>query len=534
MYASKVKKLKEDVNDLQRYYDVDVEPDVYIDGYCVKLNHDKAVKYDPCSNSKQGTFVDFHKDNSPFRLMMGGFGSGKSTCCCNEIILQLYNMPPMKDGIRRAKGAIVRNTMGELESTTMATWTKWFGNTSLGFFLGKQTIRKKPNLIYKYKYSDNRGKCELELICIGLDREDQKQKLESLELTFAYVNEAQHVPQGVIMHLLGRVGRFPAQDDITEDYFAYVIADTNPPYTSHWMYKEFEGENKYSGNKIFHQPPGLIKNKDGFWIDNIEADNFMHLKKNYYFNMARANSFNEQYIKVICNGQYGLSKKGKSVYSEYNDDLHSRDIVDVIEDLPIVIAVDGGSTPAALLGQLTESGQMRFFKEFTTHFSSARSLKENHVIPYVDKYLKGYKILIIHDPSMSKSNENIEVSAAQIWEDTRWTVEPAKSNYIDPRLEAQKSFLNKMVDGEPAFILSRTGCPILREAMASEYIYDEVKGKNEGTFKDIPNKSHPYSDIADCGQYMALEFSGDGIRIEQEPDIDLDEFTESNLNSGWV
>jgi len=90
-----------------------------------------------------------------------------------------------------------------------------------------------------------------------------------------------------------------------------------------------------------------------------------------------------------------------------------------------------------------------------------------------------------------------------------------------------------MVEGQPKFLLSRTGCPVLREAMISKYRYVEVQGKNEGTFRDIPDKTHPHSDIADCGQYGALEFSGDGARIDTEPEIDTDDFTEANLTSGW-
>jgi hypothetical protein len=529
-----ISSMRAELNDLKAFANPPEEPHIVFDGLKFKLNHANATEYDPCSNSVCETFESFHKDRSKVRLLMGGFGSAKSTTCCAEVVLQLYNMPPMLDGVRRAKGIIVRNTMGEIESTTMKTWAKWFGNDQLGVYLGKQTIRRKPNLIYNYTYYDNRGKCELELFCIGLDSEKAKAKLESVEATFAYVNEAQHIPRGVIVHLIGRVGRYPAKDDMTAPFFSYVIADTNPPPVTHWMHKDFDSKNKIEGNRIFHQPHGLIKNHNGEWINNPKCDNVKHLPDNYYYDMARAEGFSESYIKTICNGEYGFSKEGKPVYSEYNDDIHSVDNLDILEDLPIVIAVDGGSTPAALVTQCTEEGQMMCCKEFTTHFSSARTLKENHVLPWVIKHLKeDQEVLLVCDPSMSKSNENIEVSAMQIWEDPRWEVITAKSNLIDPRVEAQKDFLNKMVEGKPKFLLSRIGCPVLRESMISKYCYVEIAGKNEGTFRDVPDKTHPYSDIADCGQYAALEYVGDGIRII-ESDIDLDEFTEASLTSGWV
>ena len=517
---SMIAAMKADIVQLKKRRNAPKEPHIIFDetGLRFKVNHPLAKWYDPYDNSECGTFVNFHNDRSIVKGMMGGFGSGKSTCCCANIPIYMYTMPPMKDGVRRARGAIIRNTMGELESTTLKTWDSWFNNSDLGIYLGegKPHIQKKPNLIYNHVYYDVKGRCELELFCIGLDLETSKSKLESNEFTFFYINEAQHIPHGVFTHAIGRLGRYPAPDDITEDYYSFLMFDTNPPNTRHWMYEDFDSKNKIEGNKIFHQPPGLIKTADGKWIDNPHADNFKHLKINYYYNMARANAFSAQYIKTTCNGEYGFSKEGKPVYSEYNDDIHSANVVDILDDLPIVIGIDGGSTPAAVVNQCTEWGQLRPIKEFTTHFSSARTLKENHVLPWVLTHCKGYKILIVLDPSMSKTNENIEVSAAEIWEEPGvWDVVLAKSNSISPRIEAQKDFLNKMVDGQPKFLLSRTGCPMLREAMISKYCYVEVRGKNEGTFKDIPDKTHPHSDVADCEQYVAMEYIGDGVRIKK-------------------
>lgn len=522
--------LRQDLEDMKARVCAPPEPHIIFDetGLRFKLNHPMAKQYDPFDNSECGTFVDFHKDRSMIKGMMGGFGSGKSTCCCANIPIFMYNtMPPMKDGVRRARGAIVRNTMGELESTTLKTWDSWFNNDALGMYLGakKPHVQKKPNLIYNHIYYDNKGRCELELFCIGLDLETSKSKLESNEFTFFYINEGQHVPHGVFTHAVGRLGRYPAPDDVKEkDYYTFLMFDTNPPNTHHWMYEDFDSKNKIEGNKLFHQPPGLIKTKEGKWENNPHADNFKHLKTNYYYNMARANGFSGQYIKTTCNGEYGFSKDGKPMYPEYNDDLHSKNVIDILPDEPVIISIDGGSTPAALIQQFSPAGQMLCLKEFTTDFSSARTLKENHVLPWVLKNLEGHDILIICDPSMCKSNENIEVSAAEIWKHKRWDVELAKSNRLTPRTEAQKAFLNKMV-GEPAqpgFLLSQTGCPVLREAMISKYHCIEVKGKNDGTTKDIPEKNHPYSDIADCGQYGALEFMGDGLRIRESSSLGKD------------
>src|SRR5712671_702064 len=56
----------------------------------------------------------FHDDNTFIRLIMGPYGSGKSTICINEIVRLACAMPRWFNGRRRAKCLIIRNTSGEL------------------------------------------------------------------------------------------------------------------------------------------------------------------------------------------------------------------------------------------------------------------------------------------------------------------------------------------------------------------------------------------------------------------------------------
>src|SRR6185503_20143949 len=93
-----------------------------------------------------------HNDDSFVRLIMGPYGSGKSTWCINEIVRRSCNMPHWYKGhIRRSKWAIVRNTSGELYSTTLQTWLAWFGE------LGDVQKRQKPLLTYFHRFNDGKG-----------------------------------------------------------------------------------------------------------------------------------------------------------------------------------------------------------------------------------------------------------------------------------------------------------------------------------------------------------------------------------------
>jgi hypothetical protein len=57
------------------------------------------------------TVARFMQDDSKMRVLMGPVGSGKSVGCVMEIPRRAQAVPPMKDGIRRSRWVVVRNTM---------------------------------------------------------------------------------------------------------------------------------------------------------------------------------------------------------------------------------------------------------------------------------------------------------------------------------------------------------------------------------------------------------------------------------------
>jgi hypothetical protein len=128
-------------------------------------NSDKNKVYIP---TMTGSLA--HADDSFVRLIMGPYGSGKSTWCVNEIVRRACSMPAWHNGQRRVRWAIVRNTSGELQSTTLQTWLQWFGD------LGDVSKRQKPLLTYEHIFNDGKGTVILELLFIALDRPDDAEK----------------------------------------------------------------------------------------------------------------------------------------------------------------------------------------------------------------------------------------------------------------------------------------------------------------------------------------------------------------------
>ena len=445
-----------------------------------------------------------HLDDSFVRVIMGPYGSGKSTWAISEIVRRTCAMPVWHNGRRRSRWGIVRNTSGELQSTTLATWLAWFGE------LGDIRKRQKPIMTYEHTFNDGHGVIELELIFIALDRPEDIRKIKSLELTGCYINELSEVPKAAMAHMKGRVNRYPSKAFCHEPYWSGIIADTNPPPTSHWIFKDFE-ENNYEGHVLFKQPPGLIKNeKTKVWDRNTNADNADHLPDDYYQKLAHGQT--QEFINVFCLGVWGSVGFGKRVYPEFNSDLHAVDDIESIQGEPLYLAYDFGLTPACIVAQVSSRGQLRLLKEYVGIDIGLRSFTESVVLPSIAKEFPYCTIgSCTADPSGAARNQIMdEMSCINELNSMGIKTEAARTNNLEPRIAAVRYFLNRMIDGKPALVLSKKGCPVLYNAFVKDYVYKRIAVAGEERYKEQPDKNMA-SHISDATQYLCLELSSDNI-----------------------
>lgn len=490
------------------------ENDKIIIGAHLPEGDERRRIYIPSSTAKL-----FHEDKeSLVRPIKGPFGSGKSTLCMMDIVMNACDMPAWWQGKRKSKWAIIRNTTGELETTTLQTWLYWFSE------LGDVISRKKPIITVEHIFNiDDGSRVEMEILFLALDREDDLKKIRSLEISGAYINEISESPQGILGQLQGRISRYPNKSIC--DYHSFIIADTNPPDTDHWFYKVFEEERppKY---RIFSQPPGLIKNAEGEWMANKEAENIRNVGESYYTNLAIGQT--EEFIKVFCCGEYGSVIFGKKVYPEYNDDVHAVDNLELIEGLPLYGGLDGGLTPALILFQISKTGQFRVLKEFCGYDIWLEQFFESLIIPSLNRQFYGFKVEdIFYDPSGIKKNDGYGDTYGDILRKMGFNSRPGRTNDIQPRIDAVKYFLTRMAGGEPSFLMDKKECPTLRKGFLGEYKYKRLRLLNEERYQDKPDKnyvSHPH----DALHYGALEFSVFGAGYKTQ--YDLSDFINPAIN----
>lgn len=499
---------------------VDVQNIVISDDEIYLVDGDK--KYYPTPTGKR-----FHDSIAGVRHLMGPFGSGKTTMAAMDIVRKAAEMPECNDGIRRMRCAVIRNTTPELVSSTHKSWMDWFSD------LGTVRARQKPLLCVDHRFNDGKGLIELQVLFIACDREQDLTKLKSTEFTMAYLNEISELPQGLMDVIKGRINRYPPQHMCPNEYWGGVISDTNPPDTDHWLYNLYEVL-RPEGYEIFKQPPGLIKNDDDEWVFNPESENqkTKNLKPgeyprgglgaDYYPNMARGS--NEEFIKVYCCGEYGIVRLGKAVYPQYNDDLHSIDDIEINMEHPIHIGWDFGLTPACLITQYI-NGIWYIVKEFVSDNCSTFELVNESVRPWLNKYATDLEYTSDCDPADHGSDAD-NVTAAQRLYEAGIDTHPGLTNNPIERIDSVKTFLSKLVNGQPGVQISRKGCPVFRKGLLGDYQYRRVRVLSEERYQDKPNKTHPISDIQDAAQYIALRLLYD---FTDKKKIDTRKFMDNSV-----
>lgn len=434
----------------------------------------------------------FHASDAFVRGLRGPIGSGKSTACTVEIFRRAWAQAPgTRTGLRRSRWAIIRNTLPQLKTTTIKTWTQWVPAE-----LGR--LVQGPPPIHRIRVDD----VDCEVIFLALDKPEDVRKLLSLELTGAWVNEAREVPRAVIDGLTGRVGRFPEQGDGGPSWSG-ILLDTNPPDTDHWWYRLAE-EQTPEGWHFFAQPPG----------DGAQAENLAHLPPRYYQRASAGKD--EDWVRVYVRGEYGFVRDGKPVYPEYRDHLHcaSQDLPPWPR-LPLIVGVDFGLTPAAALCQRSPRGQWRILGELVAEDVSAAAFGQM-LAAEIARLAPGLSGRIWCDPAGQQRGQGDGVRLIDhLARHAGLPVSPAPSNVFTVRREAVAGALNRLVDGEPGLLLS-PAARTLRKGFAGHYRYRRVALAGlEHRYRDQPDKN-PYSHPHDALQY-ALLGGGEGAALRAPP-----------------
>jgi hypothetical protein len=468
-----------------------------------------AFKYKPGGE----TLKAFMKDDSFFRGLRGPVGSGKSVCCAVEVFRRALMQKPNADGIRRSRWAVIRNSYPQLRTTTIKTWLDWFPET----VWGKMLWHPPP-----YTHRLRRGDLDLEVIFLALDRPEDVKKLLSLELTGIWINEARELPKSIVDACTMRVGRFPSMKDGGPSWYG-VIADTNAPDEDHWwpiMAGEAPLPDHISRDEalmlvkpetwsFFIQPGGMVetKNSEGSITSydlNPKAENKANLTPEYYPSIIRGKA--KGWIDVYVMNKLGSLNDGKPVYPMFTEELHAaREPIIPIPGVPIVVGMDFGLTPAAVFCQHVR-GKWLVLHELVAQDMGIVRFAEMFRLELAQRF-PGSTALVYGDPSGDYRAQTDERTPFQILRSAGIKAYPAGNNDVALRLEAVATALNRLIDGQPAFIVD-SRCTHLLKGFRGGYAYRRMQVTGAERYDEKPDKNK-FSHVHDALQY-ALIGGGEG------------------------
>ena len=424
---------------------------------------------------------EFMNSDAKMRVLMGPVGSGKSVASSFEVVRRASMQKPNEQGIRKSRVAIVRETARQLQDTTIKTFLDWFPPGPCGNFM-------RTTKTYFFKVGD----IECEIMFRALDDADDVANLNSLELTFAWFNECRDIHPDIVDAMSKRIGRFPSAKDGGPSWHG-MWGDTNPPTMDTWWYYQMEGldpkdgvSHNDNGWDVFKQPSGRSP-----YAENIE-----NLPDGYYDTQGRS----EEYIRVYIDGEYGLSSAGQPVYKYFRPDYHmaSETLRPIINGVrPIVVGMDLGLTPAAVIGQQDPRGRTLILDEAVSFDMGIQRFVRTILKPLINDRFMGAPILVVVDPAGIQRAQTDERSAVDIIKAEGLRVIPAKTNSVSARLSAVDDYLMRHVDGDSAFLVD-PHCTQLKAAMMGGYRFHHKNGNIEKN-----NHSH----VAEALQYLMLHIN---------------------------
>lgn len=152
--------------------------------------------------------------------IQGPVRSGKSVASVMRIYEAMMNVEPDHTGKRRSRWLVVRNSYPDLLNTTIKTWLDWFPEKLYG------TFKWTP----PYRHMMQFGDVEAEVIFQSFAGEEDIPSLKSLELTGAWINEAQYYSRRFVVAVLERTGWFPRPGGAS-----WLQIDMNAPPLGHWV-----------------------------------------------------------------------------------------------------------------------------------------------------------------------------------------------------------------------------------------------------------------------------------------------------------
>ena len=435
--------------------------------------------------------------------------SGKTTGLFFKLCYMANLQEPSKDGIKRTRAVIVRNTMPQLKDTTLTSWGYWFKDGEAGDW--NATDKK---FLLKF------GNVECEVLFRPLDTPDDVARVLSLEVNFAIFDEFVQIHKEIIEAMSARLGRYKLPDGTKPTVYG-MWGSSNPSTEDNWWYDYLHDTQVVERINVFEDRDARVKQNeiDGF-VDRkaryfvqpsgmaSDAENLENLPggRQYYVDQMVGKS--EAWIKQFIDAEWGFSAAGKPVVGLFKPDIHvSKRRLTYNPMKPLVVGFDPGlAGSAAIFGQENHHGQLLVLGELVQSGIGARRFIREIFKPYIHANFPGAQIIFAPDPAANNRAPGDERTICAIIRDEfgyPFVVET--NNRLPLRLDAYDYYCGRLTDEGPAFLVDAEMCPIFVRALKGGWRY-ELNQKKGDIVKGADPEKNQYSHPGDAGGYLARYF----------------------------
>ncbi|MFG1300356.1 hypothetical protein V5F49_11235 [Xanthobacter sp. V3C-3] len=433
------------------------------------------------------------------KFFMGPVGAGKTTTCIFASQAFSAAMPTCSDGVVRSKGVVVRDSFRTLEKTTLASWFTWFPKDHPGW---DYTGGNDRPAVHTLRFQLPGGRV-LESITefVGIGEKRVEDILRGWEGSWAWMNEADLMSEDVLDYLTQRIRRYPSKRLLPAgvDAPGMVMGDLNAPDIDNFVYKRFV-EDLPEGWRFYVQPGGM----------DPGAENLGNLPRDYYQRMIAGKQ--DWWVRRFIHNRFGYSRFGHPVYPEFNELLHvAPQELTARPGVPLVLCMDAGLSPAALVLQPLPDGQILVLDELVPGHGVGPARFAGAIVQLLVERYPGCDIrTAVADPA---ALHGADTEAGELsWIETvgkaiSHPVMPCFTNEPALRTEAVRLRLVTMIDGRRPGLLISPRCRKLVQGFAYGYRFENVRKDSTSPFKEKPEKND-FSHVHDALQYGVLEIVG--------------------------
>lgn len=433
-----------------------------------------------CFVTSTGFFVARHNGT----VFITG-NSGKTSGMYLTLLLQALEQP-VHNGVRRSRCMVIRNTRAQLKDSVIKTMC---GITPPD---GINVVYKEAELSMLVRLVGSDGvPAEILFMFRSLEDEQDTQRLLSVELTWVWISEFSEVDLKIAKAAVSRCGRYPSKAMGGCTHYGLVAESNFPVKDSPWY--DFIEVSRPANVEVFKQPSAL----------SAEAENVENLPPGYYQDLVEG--ADPRWLQSYIQCEYPDSLLGKTVFPNFSTKEHCgkglRPILIGEASPPLVIGMDAGRNPAAVMGQVQGDGRLNVLAELWAANMAMDEFASRKLLPLISSRFSGLRTIVVLDPAGFAQGQGTDLSPAKALMARGFMTVPAPTNNIAPRLAA----VDQLLLAGNGILIDVEHCPQLVTALLRDYIFEA--GRN-GKLSETPTKAHPVSDLADSLQALALYVTG--------------------------